>query len=211
MAFVQQYNQFGFGRKLLIAITTYAATSVLLFSVFSRDEHEIAAGSAVLFGILSLPALVVPPVLARRVLHWPVHAVPLMALAAMGVCFGLAVVSGFDGFRNQLLAIWAVLLVTVGLFLTAGLRLMRNESDETAYFPVTGKALLGVLTVVLILRLFFDWTRFDDGRDLLAAGPVIAVAVGLGYLAWHREPLAWLLWPLGAIFGGMTFAWLSPA
>jgi hypothetical protein len=207
MVGLKAYNDLGMWLRLLVAAATFLVAWGLLLGVFFQDDPSEVAGGWVATSVLAVPALVLVPYLLHRYLKWPVHAVPTMIIAAGGAMLAIAAMFEFDLLGN-IFVIWPLLLFGVSIAIWLGMRAMREETDETAYIPLALKCLLGVLSSVLIFRLFFEWTALDGGRDLMAAGPVICAAIGLGYLFWHKQPFSWGLWPAGAIVGGAVFGLL---
>jgi hypothetical protein len=212
MSTLQKFNEFGAWRRFFISIFTFAIATCVLNMIFFAMEPVDAIIAVALFGILIAPVLIILPIVARRILKWPVHAVPMMILAAFAISISISLGTFTElELEDQPLFVFLLLNGIAAVMLGAGLWFVRTEPDETAYFALALKAAIGVVTVVLLLRLFFEWTLYDEGHDLKTAGPIICLAIGIGYLLRHKEPFAWGLWPVGALLGGAAFSALLPS
>lgn len=193
------YRALGRRSKLILVIVFHVVAGFLVVQTLVDVDDAATANAGIAFaGLIA----VLGAVWAWRK-GWPPHWIALSAISIAGLVVTFNAAQIMDDLTG------AGLLFVPPIYLAAmvvGVRAIRSEPDDAALIPPTLRSILGVMTIALILRLFFAGS--DASED---AGGLILLGAGAAVLYWHTLAGAWLFWPLGALTGGWTYAALDAA
>ncbi|MBL29227.1 MAG: hypothetical protein CMM50_16980 [Rhodospirillaceae bacterium] len=193
------YRALGRRRQIALAIAFHIVAGFLLIhTLVDVDEVSTTAAGIAFAGLIAVLAVVWEQRKGR-----PAHGIALSTISLAGLVITFNIAQVMAGLTSAgLLYVPPVYLA----LMVVGVRAIRSEPDNAALVPPTLRAVLGMLTIALFLRLFFAGDSLAED-----AGGFIILGAGAAALYWRASAGAWFFWPAGAIIGGWAYTSLEAA